>query len=88
MMLSDGRELHQVKIVAAVRDVDYSSTTTSWTIEDGTGLLAVKVFNTDEVPAVSEMHQQVCYSSCDKVFVTRRMDVLGAMIALNIFLNT
>lgn len=58
-MLPDGRELHQIKLVAAVVEVDYNSTNTSWKVEDGTGSINVKMFNNEEIPAVMEMHQQV-----------------------------
>jgi replication factor A2 len=58
-MLPDGRELHQIKIVAAVVEVDYNSTNNSWKVEDGTGSINVKMFNNEEIPAVMEMHQQV-----------------------------
>jgi len=40
--LSDGREPHQVKLVAAVREVADQSTSNVYTIEDGTGMIDVK----------------------------------------------
>ena len=58
-VLPDGREIHQIKLVAAVVEVDYNSTNTSWKVEDGTGSINVKMFNNEEIPAVMEMHQQV-----------------------------
>mmetsp|Transcript_28067 Transcript_28067/g.40169 ORF Transcript_28067/g.40169 Transcript_28067/m.40169 type:complete len:286 (-) Transcript_28067:127-984(-) len=57
-VLPDGRELHQVKIVGAVTDVDHHSTNTTWKIEDGTGNILVKMFTAEEVPVITDMHQQ------------------------------
>jgi len=45
MMLSDGRPLHMVKLVGAVRSVETRSTNTFLDIEDGTGLFSVKVYS-------------------------------------------
>jgi len=44
-MLSDGRPLHMVKLVGAVRSVETRSTNTFLDIEDGTGLFSVKVYS-------------------------------------------
>ncbi len=41
-MLEDGREPHHVKIVAAIRGVNQSSTAYNYEVEDGTGFTEVK----------------------------------------------
>lgn len=48
VVLSDGRETHEVKIVAAVRDMDIQSTMVNYTVEDGTGILEVKQWMNQE----------------------------------------
>lgn len=45
MILSDGRPLHMVKLVGAVRSVETRSTNTFLDMEDGTGLFSVKVYS-------------------------------------------
>jgi replication factor A2 len=68
-VLPDGRELHQIKLVAAVVEVDYNSTNTNWKVEDGTGSINVKMFNNEEIPAVMEMHQQVRESRAKEIWL-------------------
>mmetsp|Transcript_48775 Transcript_48775/g.146966 ORF Transcript_48775/g.146966 Transcript_48775/m.146966 type:complete len:271 (+) Transcript_48775:484-1296(+) len=67
MALPDGRELHQVKIIAAVRSAEDSSTKVTYQVEDGTGLLEVQKWVDDnESPAGAEFRQQ---SMQDHVYV-------------------
>lgn len=42
LVLEDGRPLHTVKVVGAVRNVEDQSTNVLYTIEDGTGVMDVK----------------------------------------------
>lgn len=59
MALPDGRALHQVKIVGAVRSAEDSSTKVNYQIEDGTGLVEVQKWVDDnESPAAAEFRQQ------------------------------
>lgn len=50
--LADGRELHQVKLIGAVRSADSQSTAVTYQIEDGTGIIEVKEFINEDVPAM------------------------------------
>ena len=47
LALPDGRPLHHVKLVGAVRSVENLSTNISYEIEDGTGLMEVKQWTND-----------------------------------------
>jgi len=67
MALQDGRELHQVKIIGAVRSSEDSSTRVQYMVEDGTGLIEVQKWVDDnESPATAEFRQQ---SMQDHVYV-------------------
>jgi len=56
--LEDGRPLHHVKFVAAVRDFENQSTNISYNLEDGTGLVEVKQWLDDnDCSAVVEMKE-------------------------------
>lgn len=56
MVLEDGRSLHMVKIIGAVRSVDTQSTNIFYVLEDGTGVCDVKQWVDDNEPAaVTEM---------------------------------
>jgi replication factor A2 len=52
LLLDDGRALHTVKIVGAVRGVEDTSTNIVYTIEDGTGVLEVKQWLDDNESSV------------------------------------
>lgn len=56
--LEDGRELHQVKLVAAMRDVDKNSASNTYLIEDGTGAINVKEWVDDGNIAITEMREE------------------------------
>mmetsp|Transcript_9039 Transcript_9039/g.15098 ORF Transcript_9039/g.15098 Transcript_9039/m.15098 type:complete len:281 (+) Transcript_9039:176-1018(+) len=59
LALPDGRSLHHVKLVGAVRTVENMSTNVSYEIEDGTGLIEVKQWMDDnDCSAVQEMKEQ------------------------------
>jgi replication factor A2 len=58
MELEDGRVLSNVKLVAAVRSVEESSTNVLYTVEDGTGLFEVKQWIDDSsCSALTEIRQ-------------------------------
>jgi len=52
--LEDGRELDQVKVVAAVRGVSPNSTAYSYQVEDGTGFMEVKEWVDQADPMVKQ----------------------------------
>jgi replication factor A2 len=59
--LRDGRELHRVKLVGAVRSYDVHSTHIVYSIEDSTGLIEVKDWlNQDDNPASAQLRQEAC----------------------------
>mmetsp|Transcript_16165 Transcript_16165/g.40537 ORF Transcript_16165/g.40537 Transcript_16165/m.40537 type:complete len:270 (-) Transcript_16165:1073-1882(-) len=59
LTLEDGRALHSVKVVGAVRTADVQSTNIMYTIEDGTGALNVKQWADDnDAEAIGEMKRQ------------------------------
>ena len=59
LTLKDGRPLHQVKIVGAVRSAEVQSTNIMYTIEDGTGAIDVKQWADDnDAEAIGEMKRQ------------------------------
>ena len=59
LALPDGRELHHVKLIGAVRSVEDFSTNVTYGIEDGTGLVDVKQWLDDnDCTAVAEMRQE------------------------------
>jgi replication factor A2 len=59
MTLPDGRPLHHVKLVGAVRSVEHQSTNVTYQIEDGTGLLEVKQWMDDnDCTAIQEMKDE------------------------------
>jgi len=59
--LADGRPLHQVKLVAAIRSVTENSTFILYEIEDGTGLTEIKdwINESNDCAAVAEMRRQL-----------------------------
>lgn len=58
LSLEDGRPLHYVKFIAAVRDFENQSTNISYNVEDGTGLVEVKQWMDDnDCSAVAEMKE-------------------------------
>jgi len=64
--LTDGRELHQVKLIGAVRSADKQSTAVTYQIEDGTGIIEVKEFVNDELPAMVQVREEAAQ---DHVYV-------------------
>jgi replication factor A2 len=59
MQLPDGRKLHHVKLIAAVRSVEDFSTNVVYKLEDGTGLVEVKQWLDDnDCTAASELRQE------------------------------
>jgi len=59
LTLVDGRPLHQVKLIGAVRSADVQSTNIMYTIEDGTGALNIKQWADDnDGEAIGEMKRQ------------------------------
>lgn len=58
-MLEDGREPHHVKIVAAIRGVNQSSTAYNYEVEDGTGFTEVKEWLDEGDPLIkSQMRDE------------------------------
>jgi replication factor A2 len=59
--LSDGRPLHHVKLVAAIRSFAVSSTSCIFQVEDGTGLIDVKQWldSTTDCTVIQELRQSV-----------------------------
>jgi len=58
LSLPDGRELHHVKLIGAVRSYEEASTNATFSIEDGTGLVDVKQWSdNNDCAAVIEMRQ-------------------------------
>lgn len=67
LTLKDGRPLHQVKIIGAVRHAEVQSTNIMYTIEDGTGAIDVKQWADDnDAEAIGEMKRQ---SARDGIYV-------------------
>ena len=64
--LTDGRELHQVKLIGAVRSADSQSTAVTYQIEDGTGIIEVKEFINEDVPAMVAAREEAAQ---DHVYV-------------------
>jgi replication factor A2 len=69
LALADGRELHQVKLIAAVRSVADNSTNITYEVEDGTGLVEIKQWNDDnDCKALQDMRalctQEHVYIKC------------------------
>lgn len=70
LQLPDGRKLHHVKIVAAVRSFENFSTNCVYGVEDGTGLIEVKQWldNVQDCRAVQELRESCSreniYLSC------------------------
>jgi replication factor A2 len=59
--LRDGRELHRVKLVGAIRSYEVHSTHIVYSIEDSTGLIEVKDWlNQDDNPASAQLRQEAC----------------------------
>jgi replication factor A2 len=57
-LLEDGRKLHHVKIVGAVRNIEDFSTNCLYNIEDGTGLIEVKQWiDTNDCSALQEIRE-------------------------------
>ena len=58
LALLDGRELHHVKYIGAVRSFEDQSTNVTFSIEDGTGLVDVKQWiDANDCTAIAEMRQ-------------------------------
>lgn len=68
MNLKDGRALHMIKLVGAVRNHEERSTNVFIDVEDGTGLVQVKVWvnEGDECSAAASLRQQ---ASMDHVYI-------------------
>lgn len=59
LALPDGRELHHVKLIGAVRGYEDASTNVTFSIEDGTGLVDVKQWlDVNDCAAVTEMRKE------------------------------
>jgi replication factor A2 len=59
LVLDDGRPLHSIKLIAAVRSVEDMSTNVVYQIEDGTGLIDVKQWLDDnDSSAIMEMRKE------------------------------
>jgi len=59
LALKDGRPLHSVKIIGAVRSAEVQSTNIMYTIEDGTGAIDVKQWSDDnDAESIGEMRRQ------------------------------
>eukprot|EP00568_Trieres_chinensis_P003459 CAMPEP_0183302654 /NCGR_PEP_ID=MMETSP0160_2-20130417/8366_1 /TAXON_ID=2839 ORGANISM="Odontella Sinensis, Strain Grunow 1884" /NCGR_SAMPLE_ID=MMETSP0160_2 /ASSEMBLY_ACC=CAM_ASM_000250 /LENGTH=285 /DNA_ID=CAMNT_0025465455 /DNA_START=169 /DNA_END=1026 /DNA_ORIENTATION=- len=85
--LTDGRELHQVKIVGAVRGFEEASTKVVFQVEDGTGLIDVNkwIDETDSL-ASAQMRQE---ASQDHIYVrvigqVKEYDNRKSIVAYNI----
>jgi len=54
--LNDGtqRDLHQVKLVGAIRDIEQEETSTTYLMEDGTGVMSVKYYHDSQTTSHSE----------------------------------
>lgn len=65
VMLRDGRSVHLVKFVGAVRSVEDLSTNVVFSIEDGTGLTEVKQWHDpSDCAGVTEMRMQASQENC------------------------
>uniref|UniRef100_A0A7S1BER7 Replication protein A C-terminal domain-containing protein n=1 Tax=Corethron hystrix TaxID=216773 RepID=A0A7S1BER7_9STRA len=53
-ILHNGREVHHVKIVAAIRSIDEQSTNITYEVEDGTGLIEVRKWISDSAGVSSD----------------------------------
>lgn len=62
LSLKDGRALHMVKLVAAVRNYEERSTNVFIDVEDGTGFTQVKVWvnKGDESSAIAQFRKEAC----------------------------
>mmetsp|Transcript_20567 Transcript_20567/g.44156 ORF Transcript_20567/g.44156 Transcript_20567/m.44156 type:complete len:228 (-) Transcript_20567:254-937(-) len=62
MSLKDGRPLHMVKLVAAVRNSEERSTNIFIDVEDGTGFAQIKVWvnEGDDCSAITQLRQAAC----------------------------
>jgi replication factor A2 len=59
LVLDDGRPLHSIKLIAAVRSVEDMSTNVVYQVEDGTGLMDVKQWLDDnDSSAIMEMRKE------------------------------
>lgn len=57
-ILLDGREPHQIKLVAAITTVLKGSTAYNYGVEDGTGMIEVKEWVEDGSPIISKMREE------------------------------
>lgn len=65
VMLRDGRPVHLVKLVGAVRGVEDLSTNVVFSIEDGTGLIDVKQWHDpSDCAGITEMRMQASQDNC------------------------
>jgi len=64
LCLRDGREIHQVKLIGAVRSVEEQSTNITYQIEDGTGLIEVKQWlGPEDCAGITEMRMQAAHEN-------------------------
>lgn len=64
LALEDGRPLHSIKLIAAVRECNVQSTNIMYTLEDGTGALDVKQWADDnDGEAVGEMKRKTAQAN-------------------------
>lgn len=66
LTLRDGRDLHQVKFIGAVRTVEEQSTNVTFQIEDGTGLVDVKLWMdpAQDCPAATKARMEASVENC------------------------
>lgn len=74
-MLEDGREPHQVKIVAAIRAVSDNSTAYNYEVEDGTGFIDVKEWLDDSDPLIKAQMRQEAAKEHQYVRIIGKMQV-------------
>lgn len=79
LVLADGRPLHHVKFVGAVRSVDDMSTASIYQIEDGTGLIDVKQWSDGTVDCSAKEHVYVSIVGQLKEFDSKKTIVADSM---------
>ena len=74
-ILEDGREPHQVKLVAAIRSVNPSSTAYNYEVEDGTGFIEVKEWLDDNDPLLKSQMRDEAAKEHQYVRIIGKMQV-------------
>ncbi len=84
-MLQDGREPHHIKLVAAVRGINKSSTAYNYEVEDGTGAIEIKEWFDEADPLIKSQMREEAAVEHQYVRIVGKMQVYDDRMSVSAF---